>query len=67
MTRALLQQALDALKDSYFSDEHRNYELQAKAIAALREALNAPELEPVAEVFDTFGNSQDPNKAVGHV
>lgn len=27
----------------------------------------APKPEPVAEIFDTFGNSQDPNKAVGHV
>ena len=42
------QQALDALENSYLSDELRNYELQAKAIAALREALNAPEPEPVA-------------------
>jgi len=46
--RTLLQQALDALENSYLSDELRNYELQAKAIAALREALSAPEPEPVA-------------------
>ena len=44
-----LQMALDALENSYLSDEHRNYELQAKAIAALREALAAPEPEPVME------------------
>jgi len=46
-----LQMALDALEDSYLSDEHRNYELQAKAIAALREAMAEPEPEPVTWQF----------------
>lgn len=58
--REAAQMVLDALLIGYHRGTH-------DAIAALREALNAPEPEPVAEVFDTFGNSQDPNKAVGHV
>lgn len=55
-----LQQALDALENSYLSDERRNYELQAKAIAALREALAAPEPEPVAWYYveDPWGANE---------
>lgn len=62
--RTLLQMALNALENSYLSDEHRNYELQAKAIAALREALNAPEpsvddMPGMWEPSDTFGGEAD--------
>jgi len=31
------------------------------------EYWNEPQPEPVAEVYDTFGNSQDPTKGSGHV
>jgi hypothetical protein len=30
-------------------------------------SLSRAPAEPVAEIFDTFGNSQDPTKCVGHV
>jgi hypothetical protein len=38
-----------------------------EARAALSAHDAKPAAEPVAEVFDTFGNSQDPTKCVGHV
>ena len=47
MSRELLQQALDALLHSDSPSQKR-----ADAIAALREALAAPQPEPVAEVID---------------
>jgi len=62
--------ALDAITDDVDGtglNTMPSFDKALDAIATLREALNAPEPEPVAEVFDTFGNSQDPNKAVGHV
>ena len=63
------QMALDALEwcEPAGTVGYGGVAIRSAAITALREALAAPEPEPVAEVFDTFGNSQDPNKAVGHV
>ena len=57
MTRALLQQALDALTNCLSEHGHRcnrcdsEIDEGGKLIAALREALAAPEPEPVAEVY----------------
>jgi len=57
------QMALDALENSYLSDELRNYELQAKAIAALREALAAPQAEPVAWLVEGWHDG----KLIAHI
>ena len=41
--------------------------LARKNLMAAIESLSRAPAEPVAEIFDTFGNSQDPTKCVGHV
>ena len=57
MSRTLLQQALDALTNCLSEHGHRcnrcdsEIDEGGKLIAALREALAAPEPEPVAEVY----------------
>ena len=58
-----LQMALDALEDSLLSDGHRNYELQAKAIATLCSALEAPEPEPVAYLVEGWHDG----KLIAHI
>jgi hypothetical protein len=50
MNREILQQALDAL--IYHRDQTRPIERSDAAITALREALAAPEPEPVARVAE---------------
>lgn len=66
MNNDLRKAAIDAI-DALDAMVSEGWRPDASVLINLRAALAAPLDGPVAEVYDTFGNTQDSTKCSGHV